>query len=229
MIGVAIAFTLLAALHHRARTGEGQYIDMAMAETVTSMIPEAVLEYTMNGREPTRMGNRSKSDAPQGVYRCSGDDQWVAITVGDDEQWRAMRKALGNPAWAEDKQLADSPGRLQNQDLLDKHITEWTKQHTHYEVMHKLQAVGVAAAPCLGVRELAEDPQIQALGWVVEMDHKEVGRRKVAGLPARLSAIPEFAYGPAPLFGEHTEEVLCGLLGMSKDEIDRLAAEQVVF
>ena len=140
-----------------------------------------------------------------------------------------MRTALGNPAWAEDERLADAPGRLQHQDLLDKHITEWTKQHTHYEVMHKLQAVGVAAAPCLSVLELAEDPQIQALGWVVEMDHKEVGRRKVAGLPARLSAIPEFAYGPAPLFGEHTEEVLCGLLGMSKEEIDRLAAEQVVF
>lgn len=152
----------------------------------------------------------------------------MAITVVDDDRWRAMRRALGDPAWADDERFADVPGRMQHHDLLDQDITQWTRERTHYEVMHTLQAVGVAAAPCLNVRQLAADPQIQALGWVVEMDHKEVGERSVAGLPARLSAIPEFAYGPAPLFGEHTEEVLCGLLGMSKEEIDRLAAGQVV-
>ena len=174
------------------------------------------------------MGNRSQSHAPQGVYRCSSDDEWVAIIVVADDLWRAMRQALGDRDWSKDERFADVPGRLQHHDLLDQHITEWTRNQTNYEVMHTLQADGVAATPCLDLREFAADPQIQALSLVVEMDHKEVGQRAEAGLPARLSTLPEFAYGPAPLFGEHTEEVLCGLLDMSKEEVERLAAEQIV-
>ena len=228
MVGVVMAFSLLAALHHRARTGEGQFIEVAMAETVTSTIPEAILEYTMNGREPPRLGNRSASHAPQGVYACAGDDKWVAIAVRSDEEWRAMREAMGSPAWAADERFDDTLGRMEHHDLLDQHITEWTRQRSHYEVMQQLQLVGVAAAPCLDVFELGDDPQMQALGLLVEMDHPEVGPRRIAGLPVRFSAMPHPAYGSAPLMGEHNAEVLCGLLGLPESELQQLVDEQVV-
>ena len=229
MIGVSMAFSLLAALRHRARTGEGQHIDLAMAETVASMIPDALLGFTMNGHEPERQGNRHPSMAPHGVYRCLGEDKWVAIAVASDEEWSAMCRALGDPEWARDSALDDVLGRLRRQDELDARITEWTRERSHYDVMHVLQAVGVAAAPCLDAAELLVDPQLAARGFMVEIDHPEVGARAVAGLPGRYSGTLDYAYSPAPCLGEHNREVLCGLLGLTPEEVEELAKQRVVF
>jgi crotonobetainyl-CoA:carnitine CoA-transferase CaiB-like acyl-CoA transferase len=229
MIGTTMAFALLAALHHRARSGQGQLIEVAMAETVATMIPEAILDYTMNGRERPRMGNRHESMAPHGVYPCKGDDKWAAIAVATDREWQALRQVMGNPTWAEDPRFEHAAGRHAHQDLLDGGIAAWTKQHTHYDVMHCLQAVGIAAAPCLDVRELTSDPQLQEREFLVELDHNEVGRRTVAGLPGKFSAMPQFAFGPAPLLGEHNEAVFCGILGLSPAEFARRVDEKVIY
>ena len=229
MVGVAMAFSIMAALRHRDRTGEGQHVEFAMAETVAAMIPDALLDYTMNGREAMRRGNRHPAMAPHGVYRCQGDDQWVSIAVTDDEAWRALRSVLGDPQWARDPELDRVDGRLARHDEIDARVSEWTGARTHYDVMHRLQAAGVAAAACLDALELAADPQLRALGLMVGIDHPEVGSREVAGLPGRFTAMPRYAYGPAPLLGQHNQEVLCGLLGVSDSDLDRLQREQVVF
>lgn len=229
MIGTAMVFAILAALRHRSRTGQGQLLEFSMAETVATMIPEAILDYTMNGRDGVRLGNRHPSMAPHGVYPCSGNDKWVAIAVQSDQEWHDLRRALGNPAWARDPAFDTAAGRRQRQDDLDTHLAAWTRQHTHYEVMNLLQRVGIAAAPCLDVYELVADPQLQERQFLVELEHKEVGKRLVAGLPARLSRMPEFDYAPAPLLGQHNRDVFCGLLGISPTEFEQLQQHQVIY
>jgi len=229
MIGTSMVFALLAALRHRQRTGKGQLVEFAMAETVATMIPEAILDYTMNGRDGRRLGNRHPVWAPQGVYPCSGEDAWVAISVRSDREWHDLCRLLGDPTWTGDTRFDTAAGRRQDHDEIDRHLAAWTRSRTHYEVMHLLQSAGIAAAPCLDVRELTTDPQLLERAFLVEIEHHEIGKRLVAGLPARMSNVPSFDYLPAPLLGEHNSEVLCGLLGLSTDELEQLVERQVVF
>jgi crotonobetainyl-CoA:carnitine CoA-transferase CaiB-like acyl-CoA transferase len=242
MIGTAMVFAVLSAVHHRRRTGQGQRIEVAMGEVVTAMIPEAVLDYTMNERQWPRMGNRDRVMAPHDVYPCGGkreqgtgnspdaaDDCWVAIAVGSDEEWRALCRAVGHPEWAADPRFADARGRLAHQDELDRLLGEWTRGRTAVEVMQVLQAAGVAAGPVMSVADLMDDPHLRARGFVVAIDHPEVGRRTVAGLPARFGAIPEPAYGPAPCLGEHNDAVFGGLLALSPHERERLRETRVIY
>ena len=262
MIGTMMAFAVLSAVHHRNRTGEGQHVEVAMGEVVTAMIPEAVLDYTMNppkADQRPRMGNRDERMAPHGVYRTrcaergtrsetnSGnsappapgqtgtgprsalDDSWVAIAVGSDDEWQALCRAIGRPEWAGDPRFADVRGRLEHQDELEGLLGGWTRRHTAYEVMQSLQAVGVAAGPVLAIPDLVDDPHLQARGFLVEIDHPEVGRRPVAGLPARFSAMPALAYRPAPCLGEHNDQVLRGLLHLSAEDVQRLHGAKVVY
>ena len=228
MIGVHMAFSVLAALHHRNRSGEGQLIEVAMAETVTSTIPEAVLDYTMNGRETPRRGNRHPHFAPRGVYRSAGDDRWVAISVEGDDQWRALGEAFGSPDWAADPRFASHEGRVEHHDEIDERISAWTSERSHYEATGQLQRHGVPSAPVLDTFETLEDPQLNALGAFVETVHPEVGARRLAGLPGRFSAIPDVEYGRSPLLGEHTAEVLGDLLGLSAAELEGLAEQGVI-
>ncbi len=229
MIGTVMAFTALSALHARNRTGEGQYVDLSMAQIVSTMIPEGIMDFAMNSREPPRRGNRSPKHAPRGVYRCRGDDKWVAVEVGDGEAWQGLAGAIGRPEWAGDARFASVEGRRAHHDEIDAAITAWTRERTHYEVMHALQAAGVNAAPCLDPYELLEDEGMADRDLYVEMDHPEVGPRRIAGLPGRSSDIEAYDYGPAPLFGEHSEEVCRGLLGLGADEYERLVEEQVIW
>jgi benzylsuccinate CoA-transferase BbsF subunit len=229
MIGTLMAFAVLSAVHHHRRTGEGQRIEVAMGEVVTAMIPEAVLDYTMNGREPRRAGNRDATMAPHGVYPCRGEDAWVAIAVASDAEWRALAQEIATAGWPADPRFAGVDGRLRHQDELDGLLGTWTRGYTPYEVMEKLQAVGVAAGPVLSIPGLMDDPHLQSRGFVVTMDHPEVGRRAVAGLPARFGAMPELAYAPAPCLGEHNAPVFDGLLHLGPDEIERLLAAKVIY
>lgn len=228
MVGTLMVGLVLSALHHRRRTGKGQRLELAMGETVTATIPEAVLDYTMNGRQQPRMGNRDRAAAPHGVYPCKGEDQWAAIAVRSEEEWRAFCQAVGRAAWLEDQRFATLDARIRHQDELDALMSGWSRELTPYEVMHLLQAAGVAAGPVLDVKGLMADPHFQARGFVVEMDHPEVGRRAVAGLPVKFSAMPQLAYFSAPCLGEHNEEVFCGLLGLSQAEFQELCEEKVI-
>ena len=229
MIGIHMAFAVLAALHHRDRSGEGQWIEIAMAETVTSTIPEAVLDYTMNGRETPRRGNRHPHFAPRGVYRSAGDDKWVAISVEGDEQWRALGEALGSPGWAADRRFATHDGRLEHHDEIDERISAWTRERSHYEATEQLQAQGRARGARSSTRSRTlEDPQLDALGAFVETVHPEVGTRRLAGPAGALRRDPGCGVRPARrLLGEHTEEVLGGLLGLSAAELEELAERGV--
>lgn len=226
-ISVQMVFSMLAALRYRDRTGVGQHIDVAMAETVVAMTPEPLLAHTMLGIDPERRGNRDPNLVPQGVYPAAGEDCWLAISVVDDDAWRRLRDALGDPAWAHDPALATVEGRLARHDAVDAGLAEWTAQRTAQEAAETLQKARVAAAAVLDAAALLRDPQLRHRGFFVEIDHLELGPRISAGIPARFSEL-ELDYGPTPLLGQHNREVFTGLLGLPDDEFERLVRDSVI-
>jgi len=219
---------VMLALWYRRRTGRGQYIDLAQIEASICIIPEIFLDYSMNRRAPRQSGNRHPYLAPHGCYRCRGEDKWVAIAVATDEEWEAFSNAIGRPPWTGDERFADQLSRWQNQDELDRLIEEWSIQHEHYEVMHILQRAGVAAGAVLNAKEVLNDPQLQARGYFVEHTHPRAGTHPYPGFPVKLSETPASFRMPAPCLGEHNEYVFGKLLGLSKDEISQLVADEVI-
>jgi len=227
--GTAAAFAILAALNYREQTGEGQFIDFSAREAISCGIGELIMDYTMNGRVRTRNGNRDDIMAPHNCYRCKGGDKWVSIAVGNDKEWAALCRAMGNPAWATDERFADQFSRWKHQDQLDVLIGEWTAQHTHYEVMDILQKEGVAAVPAFSNEELFNDPHCKDRECFVSVNHPEEGEMYVVAPPWKFSETPAKVTSAAPLLGQHNEYVFGELLGIPKDEISRLVAEKVLY
>ena len=222
-------FAILAALYHRSRTGEGQYIDLSMIEANTNFLAEAVMDYTMNERLSQPVGNRDDIMAPHGCYRCQGEDKWVAIAVSNKEEWLAFCNAIGNPEWTKKEEFSDELSRWKNQEELDRLIGEWTINHDHYEIMQTLQKAGVMAGASLDVEELVNDPQLKERDYLVEIEHPEMGKLRLVGLPWRLSDSPKGNYQCAPLLGEHNDYVFSELLGLSKEQIRQLEEEKVIY
>ena len=150
--------SIMAALLHRAKTGRGCWIDLAMYQAGASFIGEGLLAYSFNGERARRMGNRHPSMAPHGCYPCVGDDQWVTIAVRDDTDWRVFCEALGRADLAADPSLATAQQRLSRQDELDAIIAGWTRQYASYQVMETLQGAGVPAGPVLTAEQTLNDP-----------------------------------------------------------------------
>jgi benzylsuccinate CoA-transferase BbsF subunit len=226
--GLHAAFAALAALFHRRRTGEGQYIDVSLWEASAALLPDAILHYQMTGCDPPRQGNRHPTIAPHGVFRCAGDDRWVSIVAATDDEWKSLCEAMGDPDLARDPRFATPAERKRNEDALDERISGWTRTLSPEEVTRRLQAAGVAAFPSMSNRDLAEDPHLNERGFFVDLPHPEVGPRHHAGIPWRFSRTPCAVRSPAPLLGEHTRSVLEDLLGYSPEEVDALASAGVL-
>lgn len=227
--GLNGAVAVLAALYHRSRTGKGQHIDLSQTEMFTCLVGQPIMDYVMNGRVLSRDGNRDQIMAPHNFYRCKGEDKWVSIAIATDEEWQSFCSALGNPPWAKDEKFSDQLSRWQNQEELDRLVEAWTMDHTHYEVMDILQKVGVAAMPALNGEEICHNPQLRERGFLVEVDHPEIGKRLMPGVSMKLSETPGAIRGSAPLLGEHNHYVFGQLLGMSPKEILELEEAGVIY
>jgi benzylsuccinate CoA-transferase BbsF subunit len=223
--GLHGALAVLAALCHRRRTGEGQFIDVSLWESSASLLPDALFEFQMNGAPPPRDGNRHSRMAPHGVFRSAGADRWVSIAVGTEAEWQALCSVMGEAALASDPRFSTAVERKRNEDALEERISRWTKELSSEEATARLQAAGVAAFPTMTNQDLAEDPHLNARGFFVDLPHPEIGPRHHAGIPWRLSATPCSVAAPAPCLGEHNLEVLGGVLGYSDAEIEALSAE----
>ncbi len=223
------AFAILAAIYHRARTGEGQHIDLSSTEAISVLIGETILDYTMNHRVPFRKGNDDEIMAPHNCYPCQGDNSWVSIAVATEDEWRALCQAMGNPPWTREERFADAYERWQNRRELDELIASWTKDFTHYEVMERLQQVGVAAVPSFRGYELFADPHLRQRDFYTVVEHPLIGERKAISPPWKLSNTPAHVTRPGPLLGEHNRYVFGQLLGMPQEEIQRLVEEEVIY
>jgi benzylsuccinate CoA-transferase BbsF subunit len=226
--GLLACFALLGAVEYRRRTGEGQYIDVSQVEAMASLLGDAVLDYTVSGKEVEPVGNSSTEAAPHGVYRCQGDDRWCAIAVFTDKEWLGFKRALGSPPWAEDRRFATLTGRLKNSDELDRLVEGWTRGHTAEEAMVLLQAQGVAAGVVQDASDLAKDPQLKERGFFIELDHPELGKTISDAVPIRLSDTPARYTRAAPVLGQDNDYVYGKLLGMGTDEITELRQQGVI-
>jgi benzylsuccinate CoA-transferase BbsF subunit len=222
--GLHGAVAVLAALMHRARTGEGQYIDLSQWETSMAVIPDAILAWTMNGVQPPRDGNRVPHMAPHGVFRAAGDDRWLAVAVEDDAAWARLAGVLGRPELATDARYATLVARKRHEDELEKLLAGWTRTRTPEEATTILQAAGIPAFVAATNRELAEDPHLHARGFHVELEHPEVGVRRHLGVPWRMSASDCRVRRPAPCLGADTDAVLRDVCGYADADIARLRA-----
>ncbi|HYR79265.1 MAG TPA: CoA transferase, partial [Candidatus Dormibacteraeota bacterium] len=226
-VGTGMVFFLLAALHHRDRTGEGQYLDLSMAEMVTTMMPEAMMDFLMNGREHRPAGNRDSSMAPHGVFPAAGDDKWIAIAIASDTEFAQLCEVLGVSTMASDPKFARMSARLANLEELEREIAARTRNLDRDELVAKLRERDLATGPVYSTPELMNDPAFTESGMLMKLKHTEVGERLVPGIPVRFGAI-DLDYRGAPMIGENTEQVLTDLLGYSTEEIARLKEAKVL-
>jgi crotonobetainyl-CoA:carnitine CoA-transferase CaiB-like acyl-CoA transferase len=229
MAGMHAVIALLVALDERERTGRGALVEMTMVEAALNAAAEQVIERSAYGTLLHRDGNRGPVAAPQGVYRCRGDEQWLALAVATDAQWRGLLAALSDPEWAADPTLAGVAGRRIAHDRLDEELARWCSRHDRDELVELLAKHGVPAAPVLAPRDIAANPHMRARGFFETVDHPVVGTHDLPGLPFRLSERGTgWLRSPPPTLGQHNDEVLGGVLGLSDDEIRGLRADGVI-
>ena len=227
--GIHAAVAICAALAARQRTGRGQYIDVSLWQSVAALVAEGWMEYAMNGTQPPRRGNRDPWMAPHNCFRCAGDDEWVTIACGTNDEWRALCQAIGQPGLADDARFYTAQARKANEEALDEILSAWTFTREKWAVTHTLQAVGVAAFPSMSGKNLIEDPHLNARGFFERLDHPEVGVRTHMGMPWRLTQGPNGVRTPAPLLGQHTDQVMREVLGYSEQAIAGLKDERVLY
>ena len=217
------AFAVLTALHHRRRTGKGQYIELGQAEDAMPMMGQFFMDYTMNGRNSSNTGNRHPT-AIQGCYPCRGEDRWVCITINDDREWRAFSQVLGDPEWASDSRFAHAFGRWQHHDEIDTHISLWTQQMDNFDVMRILQESRVAAGPVMNQRDSYDDPHLTERGMFQEAVQEDAGTHLYPRAPYTMSQTPlDILRGPVRL-GEDNEYVYKSVLGYSDSDYHKLEA-----
>ncbi len=226
--GLHGALAVLAALWHRAETGAGQYIDLSQWETSVAVLGEGVLAESLGGAAPPRRGNRDPHMAPHGVFRCAGEQRWVAIAARDDTDWAALAACMDQPALAGDARFATLAARQANEDALETLIGEWTREQSAEAVVATLQAAGVPASLSMTSRDLAEDPDLAASGFFVQRDHAEIGTRLHLGIPWQMSDTPCMVERAAPCLGEHTDDVLRRIVGYDDARIAALRAAGVL-
>lgn len=227
-VPVHTAFAICVALLHRRKTGEGQLVDISQTETALNVLPTAVMNYAVNNTIMERQGNHDLNAAPHGVYTTKGNRRWIAIAVFNQSEWEALKNVMGNPEWSEGLQYSTLIDRMVNQDELDQKIEEWTIQHEPFQLMNQLIQAGVKAGVVQNSKDLLQDPHLNERGFWVYLNHPEMRRHVYNNSPAHLNKTPAQVNTPAPLLGQHTDEVLRGVLGLSEAEISKLKEDHVI-
>jgi len=228
VVGILSFGALMTALRRRLKTGSGCLVDLSQREITTMLLGEAILDFSVTGRIAGTTGNRHRDMVPQGVYRCSGEDMWAAISVSSDEEWESLCRVMGRPDLASDPRYANPKVRRDNHDDLDLIISTWTETQDHYRVMYLLQEQGVPAAPVLKGGEVIHDSHLESRGFWDVVNHPEAGTYKQVTTPWLLSNSHRATATPAPALGENNHQVLSGLLGLSQREIDILAQKGII-
>jgi len=222
-----VAVLIAAALLVRRRTGRGQHIDLSQIEAGVYSLSEMIVRYGADGEIVRRAGNRDEGAAPHGIYPCLGDDAWIAISVWDDAQWRGLVAAMGDPPWALTPRLASAAGRRERQEEIDARLADWTREFGAWHLMGGLQEAGIPAGVVQNVRDVLHDPQLAHRHHFVKLEHPVLRSLVHERSGFRLAASPGGFDRAAPLLGEHNEDVLGGILGLSPERVRDLVARGV--
>lgn len=228
--GIMGAFAILTALHHRDRTGRGQHVDYSQQEAVMQMVGPAFMNYEMNGRVAGTLGNRHPLGiaAPHGVFPCAGEDRWISIAVIEDEEWRGLVCAMGQPDWAAAPKLDRGAGRVECLDSIHEELAAWTRDFDDHELAEKLQREGVPAAPVLNVSDLLEDPHYRARGTFISVRHPLGFDETIYGAYVKMSRTPA-RVNPGPVMGRDNDFVFKELLGLPEERYRALVEGQIIY
>ena len=221
------ASALIGALDYRNKTGKGQLIDISQCEVALQLMSPVLLNSSVNGKEPELKGNADDTASPHGVFPCQGEDRWCAISAWSEHEWQALCQTMDKPELIDDPAFGNSTVRKQNEERLNDIISGWTRCYSAEEIMHRLQAAGVAAGVVQNSEDLYNDPQLKERGCFWVGDHKELGEFSFLAQPSRLSKTPARFQRPAPCLGEHTEYICRELLNLSQEEYDQYLVEGV--
>lgn len=237
--GMYGAMCALTGLYHRNKTGRGQHIDQSQMISAIPLNGPALLDFTVNGRGSRRPGfppgnrahwpgtallnnYRGPTIAPHNAYRTNpgGYNDWCVIVCHSDDEWRHLVQAMGTPDWAMSEKFATVTGRLENQEELDERIEAWSMTLNKYALTDLCQQAGVRALPVQSAEDRVEhDPQLRDRGMYVPMTHPALGTHAVQNAPFKLSETPAYNHLPSPMIGQHTQEIIEGLLGYSHDDL----------
>lgn len=226
--GRALSLIAVAGLIRRERTGRGGHASVAQAEAVVNILGDLMAKAGTAPGTVRPEGNRRERGAPWGLYPAAGEDQWVAITIRDDEDWARLQTALGEPEWAADPAFATVEGRRSAHDAIDEHIREWTRTQSKRNATATLQMFGVPSAPMYTSTDQLGDPHFQARGFPRWLDQQGVGWMAFEGPVFRSTGMPDVQFFQAPLIGEHSREIARDLLGLSSKEIDDLVGRGIL-
>ncbi|MBO0728817.1 MAG: CoA transferase [Acidimicrobiaceae bacterium] len=224
--GLHAVVAIFAALDERDRTGQGCFIDLSQLEIYASLGGEKYLSASATGVEPPRLANRSADRAPQGVYPCQGEDEWLAISVETDDEWVALAGVLG-ATMQDDLELRTFAGRVARHDEIDAAITAWSRTQDRFDAMHRLQAVGVRASPLMTNGDIVENEHLASRGFIVEWEQVDVGPRQFAGFPIHFEDPAEIPMRGAPGLGQDNERVLVEILGYAPERVRDLLATDI--
>ena len=211
--GMNSAAAIMTALRHRTATGQGQFIDIALAEGPVCQIGEFIGAYSRTGAQPPRKGNTHHKHAPHGVYPCRGDDRWLAIAITCEEQWAALCEVMGDGDLVNDARFRDESARKANEAALDEIIAAWTSDRDAVEAMNALQAAGTPAGAVHRSVDMLADPHLRARDFFVSLDEPDVGRKTYPGQAIITDGLPKRNWRPSARLGAHNEYILNELLG----------------
>jgi crotonobetainyl-CoA:carnitine CoA-transferase CaiB-like acyl-CoA transferase len=204
------------------------HIDLSQREAASLVIGDAIVEYSVTGEIPPRIANHLPGTAPSECYPCAGDDQWIALSIGSDDEWARLCGAMERPELTGDARFATIVGRMRNREELDTLIGEWTAGFEKAPLMATLQGHGVTAGAVFNPRELFVDPHLRDRGFWESVEDYSAGHQEYYGRPIHLSDTPYGTRLPTPQLGQHNREILGGLLGLDDAELDELEAQEVI-
>jgi len=226
---------ILAGVYRQRKTGKGCWIDSSQVEVGIYLNGTSILDHSANGRRWARYGNRSpyKLAAPHGAFRCEGEDRWIAISCFNEDEWHALLRVLGGPAWGSEARFATLADRLQHQDELETLINAETERRAPFALMQALQEAGVPAGVCQTAQDRCEsDPQLKHRGWLIDLPQSYIGSWGSKQFPGDMSESPARMGGPlgrhGPSYAEDNERVYGEWLGLSTKEIKQLEEDDVI-
>lgn len=226
MGGMYATIGILGALRHRERTGTGQHIDLSILEAQTAALSHHAMYYLVSGENPKRFGTSAPAVVPSQMFECS--DGFLVLVVGNDPQFRVFAGVLGHPEWADDERFVSNRARVRNRTTLIPLLEKIFRQFPKAFWLEKLEAAGIASGPINEISDVFADPHVTARNMTVEVEHSLGCPLKLVANPLRMSETPLDRYDPPPRIGQHTDELLSGLLGLGASEIEELLSAKIV-